>query len=161
MSSKISENGISILESIPNEIGKRCNAETDVTLQIYSTIKTEQKNNNVYSVTMMDMHQKYSGFLMKYSQGEKPNVGDIINILSVSIAFLNKDKTKIYYLKNYKTLAKKMPFVISPENLDNYSKKKLTEKEKEKKNENDYYNENYSEDKKKCLPKYQKMEYQY
>ena len=97
----ISENGIAILEAIPNEVGKRCNADTNVTLQIYSTTKTEQKNNNVYSVTMMDMHQKYSGFLMKYSQGEKPNVGDIIHILSVSIAFLNKDKTKIFYLKNY------------------------------------------------------------
>ena len=145
----ISENGIAILEAIPNEVGKRCNADTNVTLQIYSTTKTEQKNNNVYSVTMMDMHQKYSGFLMKYSQGEKPNVGDIIHILSVSIAFLNKDKTKIFYLKNYETLAHKKPFVISPENLDNYSKRRLNEKEKEKKNENDYYNENKNEEIKK------------
>ena len=145
MTSKISENGISILESLPNEPGKRSNSDTNVILQIYSSQKTE-KATNVFSVTMIDLHQKYSGFLMKYPQDDKPNVGDIIHIHKVSIAFLNKDKTKIFYLREFETIAKNMPFVKSPDSLENCSKKKFLEKENEKKNEydeNSYNEKNY------------------
>ena len=64
MSSKISENGISILSQLPNEPGKKNLINTDVILQICATPKSEQSKNNIFSVSMMDMHQKYTGFLV-------------------------------------------------------------------------------------------------
>lgn len=124
MSSKISENGISILSQLPNEPGKKNLINTDVILQICGTPKSEQSKNNIFSVSMMDMHQKYTGFLIKFQQGETPNVGDIIHIHSITIAFLNKDKTKIYVIKNYDIIEKNVPLVTSIDNFDNSKIKK-------------------------------------
>ena len=120
---QISENGITILSQIPNEPGTKKNAETDVILQIYQTQKNENVKNNIFSVSMMDMHQKYTGFLIKYQQGESPNIGDIIHIHSVTIAYLNNNKTKIYIVKNFDTIEKNVP-LVSNEKYENYSSKK-------------------------------------
>ena len=119
----ISEHGIQTLESLPNQPGTRTNSDTDVVLQICSIQKTAL-GLNVFSVTMCDFYQKYSGFLMKYPENDNPNEGDFIHIKKVSIAFLNKEQTKIYYVREFKTIAKSMPFVKSPDSLENFSKKK-------------------------------------
>ena len=154
MSSKISENGISILSQLPNEPGKKNLINTDVILQICATPKSEQSKNNIFSVSMMDMHQKYTGFLIKFQQGETPNVGDIIHIHSITIAFLNKDKTKIYVIKNYDIIEKNVPLVTSIDNFDNSKIKKNNIQDNENLNEKpllDFKTKNGDFDDSRCM----------
>jgi hypothetical protein len=103
---------------------------------------------------MMDMHQKYTGFLIKFQQGETPNVGDIIHIHSITIAFLNKDKTKIYIIKNYDIIEKNVPLVTSIDNLENSKIKKNNIEETENLNEKpmlDFKNKNGEFDDSRCM----------
>ena len=104
----LSEHGIEELQQLDctnKEIKK-----VDITLQVHTVKRNEQsKQSNVFTVTMADMFEKYTGFLFMLQGAQtEPQLGDILRITGVTVAMLNKDKTKqtkIFLIKNYTHLS--------------------------------------------------------
>ena len=123
----LSEHGIEELQRL--DPTKKDIKKVDITLQIHTVKRNEQsKQSNVYTVTMADMFEKYTGFLFMLQGGQtEPHVGDVLRITGVTVAMLNKDKTKqtkIFLIKSYTTLSSQSSFLSNPESLDNKSKKR-------------------------------------
>lgn len=123
----LSEHGIEELQRL--DCTKKDVKKVDITLQVHTVKRNEQsKQSNVYTVTMADMSEKYTGFLFMLQGGQtEPQLGDILKITGVTVAMLNKDKTKqtkIFLIKNYNTLASQHPFLSNPDSSENKSKKR-------------------------------------
>ena len=123
----LSPHGIEELQRL--DCTKKDVKKVDITLQVHTVKRNEQsKQSNVFTVTMADMFEKYTGFLFMLQGGQKePELGDILRITGVTVAMLNKDKTKqtkIFLIKNYTTLSSQHPFLSNPESLENKSKKR-------------------------------------
>ena len=123
----LSAHGIEELQRL--DCTKKDVKKVDITLQVHTVKRNEQsKQSNVFTVTMADMFEKYTGFLFMLQGGQKePELGDILRITGVTVAMLNKDKTKqtkIFLIKNYTTLSSQHPFLSNPESLENKSKKR-------------------------------------
>ena len=123
----LSAHGIEELQRL--DCTKKDVKKVDITLQVHTVKRNEQsKQSNVFTVTMADMFEKYTGFLFMLQGGQKePELGDILRITGVTVAMLNKDKTKqtkIFLIKNYTTLSSQHPFLSNPESLENKSNKR-------------------------------------
>ena len=123
----LSPHGIEELQQL--DCTKKEVKKVDITLQVHTVKRNEQsKQSNVFTVTMADMFEKYTGFLfMLQGTQTEPQLGDILRITGVTVAMLNKDKTKqtkIFLIKNYTTLSSHHPFLSNPELSENKSKKR-------------------------------------
>lgn len=130
MTTQLTRGAIKSLETKTSSLppNEKMNIQTDYIFQIEKA--TKQSSNNVFTCTLFDHDSKYAGFFItsyEDPQGGTPEVGDIIQVCKI-IGVRNKTKAGFYYMcRNIKLLKKAAPFIIDPENLNNISKKKISE----------------------------------
>lgn len=128
MTLQLSKGAIKDLEAQASTLsdGEKLNLQVNYIFQVEKVIK---QNGHVATVILFDSDSKYGGFFAGCYEDQKdlsPDVGDIIQVLKLVLA---KKKGNIFYCmcKSVKLLKKTAPFVKDPNSLDNLSKRKSNE----------------------------------
>ena len=126
----ISENGLITIDNLPFDEKKKENFNVDITLQIYNYSKYINSHLNIYSISLMDIHHKYNGFIISY-EDNSPQIGDIINIKSLTFIHTNFPNKIILILK-YDIIEKKAELINVPNKLKKIEMAKIKIKESKK-----------------------------
>ena len=130
---QITENGLLMIDNLP--FGhKSHNFNIDITLQIYHITKHIKSFHNIYSLSLMDIHHKYHGFIILFDKNSSPEIGDIIKLQTIT--FIKYDSpNKIILILKYEIIEKKVQLINFP------SKIQTLQMKNEKKENNDKVNE--------------------
>ena len=132
VSNKITKNGLLMIDELPFDKTKKQKLNIDITLQIYYVSKYVHSYDNIYSLSLMDINYKYNGFIILFDSNSSPNIGDIINIKTIS--FIQHDSpNKIILILKYEIIENNAELINHPREMKlikMQSEKKDIEKEK-------------------------------